>query len=159
MRRVVLTLCCLILVLTGCIHQASNRPNLSDDDVWVCENPRAEFYWSLDDSLTSVIYDADGKKTDVITEQTAGSSFFIYDAEAKICEREDIEEDGSVHKYIDGEAMSQFLLLKCRANYKKDAFDLTVEEDVVNMFGGEKPTLHFEKRNRAEYLKEIGEEP
>ena len=48
---------------------------------------------------------------------------------------------------------------KCHANYKEDAFDLYVQEDLVNMFGGEKPKLHFEKRNRAEYLKKIGEEP
>ena len=85
--------------------------------------------------------------------------FYVYDINVKNCEREDIEEDGSVHKYIDGEAMSQYLLLKCRADYHGDAFDLTVEEDLVNMFDGEKHTLHFEKRNKAEYLKEIGEEP
>ena len=55
--------------------------------------------------------------------------------------------------------VNDYRLLLCSADYKKDAFDLTIKEDLVNMFGGEKPTLHFEKRNKAEYLKEIGEEP
>ena len=158
MKKIVLVIG-LIFLLTGCIYQGSFRPDLSDDDVWVCVNPRAEFYWSLDDSLTSVIYDADGKKTDVITEQTAGSSFFIYDAEVENCEKEYVDENGSVSKSIDIADMEPYLLLKCHADYHGDAFDLKVEEDMVNMFDGFHPILHFEKRNRAEYLKEIGEEP
>ena len=100
MKKIVLVIGSIFL-LTHCIYQGSFRPDLSDDDVWVCVNPRAEFYWSLDDSLTSVIYNADGKKTNVITEQSAGSSFFIYDTEVENCEKEYVDENGSVSKSID----------------------------------------------------------
>ena len=98
------------------------------------------------------------KKYNVTFGSSAGPQFRIYDEGAKACEKEYIE-NGKTYKTVDTSALEQFLLLKCRVNYKKDAFDLFVQEDMVNMFGGEKPTLHFEKRNRAEYLKEIGEEP
>ena len=157
MKKILVTLF-MILLLTGCRYQGGSRPEQNDNEVWVCENPRAEFYWNEKDDMTSVMY-INGEMREVTAQQTVSPEFYVYDINVKNCEREDIEEDGSVHKYMDGEAMNQYLLLKCHANYKRDKFDLTVEEDLVNMFGGEKPTLHFEKRNKAEYLKEIGEEP
>ena len=157
MKRIVLVIG-LIFLLTGCIYQGSFRPDLSDDDVWVCVNPRAEFYWNEKDDMTSVMY-INGEMREVTAQQTVSPEFYVYDINIKNCEKEDIDENGYVSKYIDYADIEKHTLLKCRADYHSDTFDLKVEEDMVNMFGGEKPTLHFEKRNRAEYLKEIGKEP
>ena len=157
MKRIFLIYFGIVISLSACIADADKRPHINDNEVWVCENPRAEFYWSKNDDKTSTIFVGE-KKYNVTFGSSAGAKFWIYDEGAKTCEKEYIE-DGETYKTVDTSALEQFLLLKCRVNYKKDAFDLYVEEDLVNMFDGEKPKLHFEKRNKAEYLKEIGEEP
>ena len=80
----------------------------------------------------------------------------IYDKRLYNQEYDKYKKAGDISEFED---FGQFDLLKWKALFSNNHFDLTVEEDLVNMFGGEKPKLHFEKRNKAEYLKEIGEEP
>ena len=143
MKKIVLVIG-LILLLTGCIYQGSFRPQPDSEDIWVCENPKAELYWENNIDFVGKISYKDFEQ-DIVLKSSPGSL-------ARICDIKSLDFDLYEDKM-------QFWLLECRANYKKDAFDLTVEEDLVNMFGGEKPKLHFEKRNKAEYLKEIGEEP
>lgn len=157
MKKILVTLF-MILLLTGCTYQGGNRPEQNDNEVWICKNPKAEFYWNEKDDVTSVMY-INGEMREVIAQQTVSPEFYVYDINIKNCEKEDIDENGYVSKYIDYADIEKHTLLKCRADYHSDTFDLKVEEDMVNMFDGEKPTLHFEKRNKAEYLKEIGEEP
>ena len=138
MKKIVLAIG-LVLLLTGCIHQVDKRPNLSDDEVWVCEYPRAEFYWNKDSKKKSTLY-IDDEKHYIKKPISPGGVMLIYDEK----EAEKIEKD---------------IIITCEADFKGDRFDLTVIEDHKNLFHGFRPVLHFYKENRASYLKKIGEEP
>lgn len=157
MRRVVLILC-FLLFLTGCTYTLSvdKFPEPDDDVVWICENPRAEFYWGKNEVLNSKMYVDETEYVVGCARLTHSPYVMIYDKRLYNQEYDKYKKAGDLSEFED---FGQFDLLKCKALFSNNHFDLTVEEDLVNMFGGEKPKLHFEKRNKAEYLKEIGEEP
>ncbi len=43
------------------------------------------------------------------------------------------------------------------ADYNENYFDLEIERDRINFFGGELPTLRFEKMTKEAFLEEFGE--
>lgn len=136
-KFLVVMLVCLTVLQTGCVYQGHYRPKLSDEAVWVCENPKMEYYCSETRDLKDVIY-INGEKRFADYSFSMGRVVIIEEALEE--ESEKIIGD----KFFKGEA-----------NFKKDRFDIKVTEDYVNLFGGELPTLRFEKRDIDEYFAEI----
>ena len=87
MKRIFLILFGIAISLSACIADADKRPHINDNEVWVCENPRAEFYWSKNDDKTSTIFVGE-KKYNVTFGSSAGPQFRIYDEGAKACENQ-----------------------------------------------------------------------
>ena len=138
MKKIILILLYLVLVLCGCVYQAELRPEYNDTDVWVCESPYIELYWS------STIGNA-GKITinkieeNIYHESNYGPLIKIYTSEAK--NTNDIQEQ------------KEFSVFKGHVNYGKDRLTIEVQEDYKNIFNGEKPTLEFKRYDKQEYLK------
>ncbi|MBR1969187.1 MAG: hypothetical protein IKA17_02405 [Clostridia bacterium] len=138
MKKIILILLYLVLVLCGCVYQAELRPEYNDTDVWVCESPYIELYWS------STIGNA-GKITinkieeNIYHESNYGPLIKIYTSEAK--NTNDIQEQ------------KEFSVFKGHVNYGEDRLTIEVQEDYKNIFNGEKPTLEFKRYDKQEYLK------
>ena len=45
MKKAVFLILSIIFILSGCSYQAEYRPKKNDSEVWICEEPYAEFYW------------------------------------------------------------------------------------------------------------------
>ena len=138
-RSAVLTIV-LVFSLLGCTYQAEKRPVFNDDEVWICEKPYIELYWSKTDGKSGTI-EINNVYTDIYQVSTHGALMEIYSIEEK-----------EIHNTA--ESNGQYLLFKSRANYNYDTFTLQVEEDPANMFDGELPLLKFKCYKKSEYFKD-----
>ena len=46
MKKIVFLIFACVILFTGCIYQVYDRPKYNDSEVWICEEPYAEFYRS-----------------------------------------------------------------------------------------------------------------
>jgi len=138
MKRNILILLSLIFILNGCLYQAELRPEYNDTDVWICEKPYIELYWSKSHWNAGVI-SYDGIQYDITHEENYGSLILIYTAEAK--------------GMRDLDKQQEFLVFKGHADYGKDSLSIEVEKDYKNVFNGELPTLEFKRYKKEEYFK------
>ena len=147
----------LVFMLTGCcsVYQADKRPQFNDAEVWVCENPKSEFYWSKVNGCNGKIKFLD-KEWNIIQEEQRSSTMIIFENTVSDKVSQPQAETDGIQQNVSYELDN--VLLRCRAYYGLDKLTLVVEEDYKNVFHGFYPILHFEKRNKAEYLKKIGEE-
>ena len=127
--------------LSGCMYQADRRPTLSNDEVWICEEPYAEFYWEKGtDVLTGKII-VNNKEYNMFHRENSGPYLWVYSMEGK-------------EEAYDVSNAKEYLLFRSRANYNYDTFTLQVEEDRANMFDGELPLLKFKCYKKSEYFKD-----
>ena len=138
MNKTMLTLLCLVLILSGCVYQAELRPEYNDTDVWVCEKPYIELYWSSTIGNAGKII-IDEIEESIYHESNYGPLIKIYTSEAK--------------NTNDLQAQKEFIVFKGRVDYGKDNLTIEVQEDFKNIFNGEKPTLEFKRYDKEEYLK------
>ena len=138
-RAVFLILACAIL-LTGCLYQAEYRPKHNDSEVWICEEPYAEFYWGDERNLSGKICIGDNEYN-IIHIADYGPGMWIY------------EHVDNFKSFNDDDAM-EYCLFYADANYSGDSFTITIEDDYKNLFDGTYPTLHFTKHNIIDYFKD-----
>lgn len=139
MKKTILILLFLIWLLSGCVYQAELRPEYNDTDVWICENPYTELYWSKSQGNIGVFYYAD-TQYNITHEETSGPLIWIYTAEAK--DMRNLDEQ------------KEYKLFKGRADYEEKNLTIEIQEDFKNIFNGELPTLEFKRYNKEEYLKD-----
>ena len=46
MKQIFTVILIMILIISGCIYQGNFRPDANSDNVWICEELYAEYYWS-----------------------------------------------------------------------------------------------------------------
>lgn len=107
-KFLVVMLVCLTVLQTGCIYQGRYRPSLSDDEVWVCENPRMEFYFGEEKREREDVIFINEKKHFIIKHPDAGPIFTV----------EERDEEDEVDPYVDRENPEKFLF-RGEADYKK----------------------------------------
>ena len=131
--------------MSGCIYQGEFRPQFNSEEIWICEEPYAEYDWSeqLQKRVGRFIFD--DKEYNVVYKATYGALMMVY--------TDDILQFGN---YVD--KYDPYELFRGRVNYEKNRFTLTVEEDKQNVFGGELPVMTFVKHNKEEYFKEKQQE-
>ncbi len=138
MKKFVLIVICLTLILSGCVYQSELRPEYNDTDVWVCEKPYAELYWSKSQGHTGIISYNDAQYN-ITHEETYGPLIWVYTTEATPFRNTDVPEE--------------YWIFKGHANYGKDSLSIEIHADYKNIFNGELPTLNFKRYNKEEYLK------
>ena len=136
MKKVILLVLFLVIFLNGCYYQPELRPKPNSPEIWICEEPYAELYWTDDGDSGKIV--ACGKVYDVAFYTTAGPQMMVYAKEGV-----DVEDN-----YYDRE----YLLFRGHTTYKKETAIVRVEEDFKNIFNGELPTYNFKRYDLEEYL-------
>jgi len=63
MKKVILLVLFLVIFLNGCYYQPELRPKPNSPEIWICEEPYAELYWTDDGDSGKIV--ACGKVYDV----------------------------------------------------------------------------------------------
>ena len=140
MKKIAFIILVFIFTLTGCTYQAYERPDLNDNEVWICEDPYFELYWGNEKGFTGKLC-IDEIEYNIRHVEDHGSYMFIY---------EYVED---FHSLFFEEQM-EFCLFRGDVNYGKEKMTITVDVDYKNIFDGKKPTMEFIKYNIDEYFKE-----
>ena len=137
MTKNITAVICILLILSGCVYQADLRPEYNDTEVWICEKPYIELYWSKSNgNIGKILFN--GIEYKIYHESDYGVLIWIYTSEAENMKNLD--------------KMKRFCLFKGRVNYGKKSLTIEVEEDYKNIFGGEKPVMKFVKHNKEKYF-------
>ena len=142
MKKIVflILVCIFISTLTGCTYQGDKRPKRNETEVWICEDPYFELYWSYEKGCVGKLC-IDENEYNIIHVADHGASIYIY---------EYVEDFHSLFF----EEQLEFSLFSGKANYGKEKITITVDMDYKNIFGGENPTMEFIKYNIDEYFNE-----
>ena len=138
MKKLAFVMIVSMLLLAGCVYQSDLRPKPRETDVWICEEPYMELYWSKENGNSGRII-LDEVEQSIFHEADYGATIWVYTPEAK--DVKTLEEQ------------KEFCIFKGRADYGKQKFTIEVQEDFKNTFGGELPTLNFKRYNKEEYFK------
>lgn len=140
MKKVTLIVLICLLTLTGCrVYQADKRPELSNTEVWICEQPYLELYWTPDSMHGKLIIDE--MEYSVVHTADYGAGIWIY---------ENVE--GFKNAEFSEEKMN-YCLFECRADYGKEKITLQIARDFKDIFKGKFPKLELKKYNIDEYFK------
>ena len=138
MKKISLILLIFLFCLCSCVYQAENYPQKNLNEIWICEEPYAEFGWTeKENQVGKIIYKKKEYKVEYYT--TYGALMIVYTDDI-------VQFDNNLDEY------DPYELFRGRVNYEKDCFTLTVEEDKQNIFGGEKPVMKFVKHNKEKYF-------
>lgn len=120
------------IFLTSCSYQAYERPDLNGNEIWICEKPYLEMYWTENNYGGKLIV----KETtyNIVHFADHGAHIWIY------------EDDENLDlRYEESE---KYCLFRGIANYGKEKMTITVDIDYKNIFGGEKPTFELVKHKK-----------
>jgi len=120
------------IFLTSCTYQAYERPDINNDEVWLCEEPHFELYWHEDAFGGKLIVEE--MEYSVVHTATHGASIYIYE-----------DNENLNLRY---ESSMEYCLFRGKANYGKEKMTITVDVDYKNIFGGEKPTFELVKHKK-----------
>ena len=139
MKEIFTVILIMILIISGCIYQGNFRPDANSDNVWICEELYAEYYWSeqLQRRIGKIVLN--DKEYNVLYGESYGSRMIVYS-------------DYVLRLGDNWDEYDPYELFRGRVNYEKDCFTLTVEEDKQNIFGGEKPVMKFVKHDKEKYF-------
>ncbi len=140
MKKTVFLIILIILMLSGCIYQAYDRPKYNDSEVWICKEPYAEFYWGDERWITGKMLIGENEYN-IIHWEDSGAGMYVY-------------EHVDSFKSLNDDDRTEYCLFYADVNYSGDSFTITVEDDYKNLFEGTYPTLHFTKHNIIDYFKD-----
>ena len=131
-KAIISVLVLTVVILSGCTYMADERPNRSDKEVWICEEPYyAELYWG--ETKYNGKFCIGDKEYDIKHKQNHGSYIWIFENVENL-------------KTNSGEAFEYCLFLG-KVVYGTEKMTITVTEDYKNVFGGELPVMEFVKYN------------
>ena len=140
MKKAIYLIISIIFMLSGCIYQVNYRPKNNDSEVWICEEPYAEFYWGDKRWYTGKMI-IEENEYDIAHIADYGSGVWIYEYVDNF-------------RSLNDDDRWEYLLFYASANYAGDSFTITIEDDYKNLFDGTYPTLHFTKHNIIDYFKD-----
>ena len=132
MKKILFIFLIITIFLTSCTYQAYERPDVNNDEIWICEEPHFELYWHEDAFGGKLIVDE--TEYSVVHTATHGARIWIYE--------EDENLDLSHYSKI------EYCLFNGKADYGKEKMTITVDVDYKNIFGGEKPTFELVKHKK-----------
>ena len=77
MRKIPFIFLMIAIFLTSCTYQAYERPDINNDEVWLCEEPHFELYWHEDAFGGKLIVEE--MEYSVVHTQDHGALIWIYE--------------------------------------------------------------------------------
>lgn len=142
-RRIVclLVLICISFSLSACISDADIRPQFDPNYVWVCEDPFSYFiYGDVNRDAPGILVYAENEYYYFMVDGTGPSIDFALPSAFS----------------ADGYTPKGNLLLYGIADYEEGYFVYTIEEDYLNIFGGEVKTMTFVRMSKEEFEEKHG---
>jgi len=128
----------LVISLTSCIADVDIRPQVDDNEVWVCEEPYLYFRYDEVTSLSPGILIINDQTYEVCMEDSSGKRIGFVDPGAYDMENDTVNEEG--HLIFDG-----------MAEFYEGYFDLTLREDPHDLFGEDVETIKFVRYTPEEF--------
>ncbi len=142
---VLMLICVLLMLFCGCTNEVPKfLPGQQGGDgkfVWVCEAPVA--YFALTGDHGQNYY---GHMKGYIEGEEGFSCFYTY-----------FDIHGGITEFMESELWddpSGYASFWGYAKYYEEYFEFETERDRINFFGGELPTLKFEKMPKEDFLEE-----
>ena len=132
MKRISFLILVITFFLTSCTYQANERPERNNNEIWICEEPYLELYWSKNKYGGKLILDE--TEYSVVHTQDYGALIWIYEDNENLDLRND--------------SKRQYRFFRGKVDYGKEKMTITVDVDYKNIFGGEKPTFELVKHKK-----------
>ena len=132
MKKISFLILVITIFLTSCTYQADKRPEQNDKEIWICEEPYLELYWSKNKYGGKLILDE--TEYSIIHTQDYGALIWIYEDNENLDLRND--------------SKRQYRLFRGKVDYGKEKMTITVDVDYKNIFCGEKPTFELVKHKK-----------
>ena len=130
MKRILILILIITLFQTACTYQVNERPKLNDNEIWICEEPYLELYWTETKYGGKLVVGE--KEYNIVHTQDAGPSIYFYEDNKNLDLRYD--------------SKRQYRLFRGKADYGKRKMTITVDIDYKNIFDGEMPTFELIKK-------------
>lgn len=132
MKRISFLILVITFFLTSCTYQANKRPERNNNEIWICEEPYLELYWTENKFGGKLVFDE--TEYAIVHTQTHGARIWIYEDDENL--------DLSHYSKL------EYCLFNGKADYGKEKMTITVDVDYKNIFGGKKPTFELVKHVR-----------